>query len=169
MTAQLDSKRMIRVRLIGAAAATLAILATVGCGSSSDEIPSGKSAALLADLETLQGQIDAQDCANADVTLAALDGTAASLSDGDVKDGLNTLLGELTGLVTERCGEIATTTTETTTTTSEPTTTSETTTEPTTSTTETTTTTTTTEPTTTTETTTTGGGTGPPAKRGGGG
>ena len=168
MRRSLDSKAMIRPRLIGTLAVAFATLLVVGCGSSGDQIPTDSAKALNANLDALKEQINADDCDSADGTLNVINDEANTLS-GDVESGLRELLGKLEVLFAEQCVKTvppsdttSSTTSSSSTTTAEPTSTStstststetSTTTDPTS-----TSTSTTTDPTTPTDTTTPGGG-----------
>ncbi len=164
MRRSLDSKAMIRPRLIGTLAVAFAALFMVGCGSSEDQIPTDSAKALNANLDTLKEQIDVDDCDSADGTLNEINDEANTLS-GDVKSGLRELLGNLEVLFAEQCLETvppsettSSTTSSSSTTTTDPTETSTSTSTETSTTTDPTSTSTTTDPTTPTDTTTPGGG-----------
>lgn len=132
-------------RVIATFAAALAALVVAGCGSSDEQIPSGEARALVNELNSLEEEVDAENCEGADATLTDLFTQANELPSG-TKGSVRELLDHLENLVNERCREVEETTSTATTSATTVPTTSETT-EPTTSeTTETTTETTTTPP-----------------------
>ncbi len=158
---------MAGTRSLGAIAAAVVALAVAGCAGSEDPIPNGEAAALVADLDALQLQVNDGLCVNADDTVQVLFQRAAELPGGDVKKSLNTLLRELDGLVAEQCDESLQDTSTTDSASTSSTTTESTTSETTTDSSDTTDTSTTTDNTdTTTDPTTTGGDTTDPGDGG---
>lgn len=168
---QLHSLRMRDRGLLALLAAALLALGMVACGSEGEEIPSSEADRLLAQLDELQAEVDAEDCEAADSTLTEVNGSVQDLGDEvdrDIRRTLRDLTDNLNDLFRDgACAEDEeeTTTSSTTTTDSTSTSTSDTTdtttattTTQTTQPTTTTTTTTTTPPTTTTTTTPPGGG-----------
>ena len=135
-----DSKAMVRLRVIGGLVVALAALAVAGCGSSEEEIPREDADQLLSEVDELRGQVNAGQCEEADATLDTLFASAGNVPGEATQDGLEDLLNQLEQLAGEACAEAAAeTTTTTSSSTTEPTTTTTTTTsstsEPTTSTT----------------------------------